>query len=406
MPPFTPRVEGHMNSPSTAHTLLPSPICSPVRVNSTELHLASRGARRKLQFVTQAVPAGHFSPPLLSARDVNNRSRLDTVPVVDAAACGATMGSSFRRLLTSSQPDIQTLHTILVSLHRSEATPTDLHHASQAIGLLASLASDRHGCADCADMATAILSTLATYPKTRTQLPAHARRQLADALIEIVGYNKSCSAPQPAIALQPGPHVAPATTALPKTISPGTRARKLSLFSKHSISLASQCANGAFLGPNMQNRARSQSPDHLSTSNDASSPSGRSASLPPAIGESQLNTQSLLSSPGSPRRQLKSFAQRAIERLQEARPASPPGSNTSVPPCVPANQLDVPESLRASQHDKVRGARGSHIDELDQGGSGTKGDSHVPNLLDYESTSRDKLQQEQEKLQESMSGAR
>ena len=390
------------NSPSA---LLSSSNCSPIRTHSGDQHHASSRARRQLQFVAHAVPASHFykgSPSSVHSRqDAHNRARLDTLPVLDSAA-GATMGSSFRRLLTSSQPDIQTLHTILVSLHRSEATPTDLHHASQAIGLLASLASDRHGCADCADMATAILSTLATYPKTRTQLPAHARRQLADALIEIIGYKSTFSSPQPAIARQPSAATLPGhprAVEQPESGSAGLREPFLSPLPMQNVSDVSRSSNGSIPSAELQSRARSQSPAK-GTSTDVATSSARSASLPPAISESQMNTQSLLSSPGSPRRQLKTFAQRAIERLQDARQASPPGkTNTSVPPCVPANKLHVPESLNTSQQDLE--------DAPSEGGlDGPVADDRidVPHLLDFDSSSLDKIRQEHEELQKSLSG--
>ena len=257
-------------------------------------------------------------------------------------------------------------------------------------------------------MATAILSTLATYPKTRTQLPAHARRQLADALIEIIGYNSTSCGPQQAVARQPGAQAVPAhpdTDVLPQSDPASPRSPNVPYHSKDSISLASKIGNELFPGAALQSRARSQSPA-AGTRTDADTSSGRSASLPPAISESQLKTQSLLSSPGSPRRHLKSFAQRAIERLQEARPASPAGSaNTSVPPCVPANQLHVPESLHVSQHDLEGAASAGPSDGSVHGTTDTEDCSHAPHLLDFDSASLDKIHLEQEGLQQSLSGA-
>lgn len=398
MPLFTPRVDGHISAGNSPSAQLPSPNCSPIRPRCTEHHPSPTGARRKLQFTAQAVPSGNLysaSPSVLSARDANSRARMDSLSVMDSAPAGATMGSSFRRLLTASHPDIQTLHSILVSLHRSEATPTDLHHASQAIGLLASVASDRNSCADCADMATAILSTLATYPKTRTQLPAHARRQLTDALIEIIGYNTTYSNPQPAIARQPGPRAA-----LPDTPS-SIHAGNLAQLPMNTFSALSNRSASLLSGAVLRRQGRSLSPRGISNAGDLVSPAARAASVPPTISESNLIRQSILASPGSPRRQLTSFAQRAIERLQEARQTAHAGTtNTSVPSFIPASQLGIPESLEAAQQKAMKAAHKGQIDSVTDAAQ----DSGVQKVLEFDSVPVPQLRKEQEELQESLPG--
>lgn len=161
-----------------------------------DITTTSHNCRRQLELSTQALPSefdgfsrGSTDRRLVSSASssaaetgragLDSRSPRGDVPGV--------MCSPFRQLLTSSSPDIHTLHSILIKLHRSEATTADLNHSGQSISLLFSLASDTASAnADSADMATAILASLATSPAARGQLPPHVRQHLTDALVSLV----------------------------------------------------------------------------------------------------------------------------------------------------------------------------------------------------------------------------
>lgn len=216
---------------------------------------ASRSCRRNLELSSRAVPSEYdaFS---------NSRSDQRAVPSVpgsnnQAAMVGreprsprvaGVMCSPFRQLLTSSSPDIHTLHSVLIKLHRSEATTADLTHSGQSIGLLYSLASDATSAnADSADMATAILASLATSPAARCQLPVHAREQLTDALISLV--NKNTRAAPSSAAGTSQPHQAPDFPG--HFPPPSTGEARLDDFSVHGI-LHSELPPGSPPSPSVQ----------------------------------------------------------------------------------------------------------------------------------------------------------
>lgn len=207
--------------------------CRPGDQNS-----ASRSCRRTLELSSRAVPSDY---------DAFSNGRCDhrAVPGVPSSNSQAMVGreqrsprvagvmcSPFRQLLTSSSPDIHTLHSVLIKLHRSEATTADLTHSGQSIGLLYSLASDTASAnADSADMATAILASLATSPAARCQLPVHAREQLTDALVLLVNKDARAAPSLPAGTSQPdpSPHV-PSHFPLPTTSE-----TQVDTFSVHGI---------------------------------------------------------------------------------------------------------------------------------------------------------------------------
>eukprot|EP00892_Ulva_mutabilis_P008166 jgi/Ulvmu1/5721/UM024_0074.1 len=182
------------SSPARAPAVIShgSPGRSPFRC--ADATTASQTCRRQLELCARALPSDFDA----SSHGASDRRVVSSVPATAGEPPGAAldswsprgdipevMCSPFRQLLTSSSPDIHTLHSILIKLHRSEATTADLHHSGQSISLLYSLASDSSN-ADSADMATAILASLATSPAARGQLPAHVREHLTDALVSLV----------------------------------------------------------------------------------------------------------------------------------------------------------------------------------------------------------------------------